>query len=221
MHTDRPLVACMGDGHVAVFPGGAAVCGKLGLAPLPAGYAPARAKVNALARDIAAIETSADCIPPEQMARRVQALLDRTPGWTGWRTTIRRDLDQGPCATVTSLGGDGSKSIEGGLDTQARVVTVFLSPSRSTIELLYTPNGVGTRLMDASGDRCYTIAGIHDLAHDRLDATGKPLSFTETPAMDNVEVMGPRGQRLKEGCTIIVGVAPTPDDRGIVVETWH
>jgi hypothetical protein len=98
LHTDGPLVACMADHHVAVFPGGAEVCDKLGLAPLPPGYAPARAKLNAFARDVQAIETSADCIPPRELARRVQALLDRTPGWSGWRTWLRLDVENGPAA---------------------------------------------------------------------------------------------------------------------------
>jgi hypothetical protein len=79
LHTDGPLVACMADHHVAVFPGGAEVCDKLGLAPLPPGYAPARAKVNAFARDVQAIETSADCIPPRELAQRVRRCLAARP----------------------------------------------------------------------------------------------------------------------------------------------
>lgn len=221
MHTDRPLVACMGDGHVAVFPGGAQVCEKLGLAPLPAGYTPARAKVNAFARDVQAIETSADCIPPRALERRVQALLDRTPGWSGWRTWLRLDVESGPCGSVTSIGGDGSRTIEGSLDADGHRVMVFGSPSRSTIELLNTPEGPGNRLIDASGERCYTIAGLHDLARRRLGETGRTLTFSAVTADENVEIMDARGRRLKEGCAVIVGLAPTPDDRGIVVELWH
>jgi hypothetical protein len=128
LKTDAPLVACAGE-TVAVFPGRAGTCEKLGLRPLPAQYATARAKVNAFARDVMALERSG-CIPPREFAGRVQDLLNRS-GWTGWRTWLRLDVRDGPCGKVSGQGGDGRRTIEGSLDTEGhRVIVVGEPPER-------------------------------------------------------------------------------------------
>ena len=122
-HTDGPLIACSARDHVAVFPSGRRdLCERLGLEPLPREYATARARVTALERDVKALE--ADCMPPAEFARRLQALLDRSPGWEGWRAHRRPDLDQGPCGFATGLNGDGSRSLVGSLDAESRRVIV-------------------------------------------------------------------------------------------------
>ena len=73
-----PLVACANEAAVAVIPGrGPGACEAAGFAPLDRGYAPARARAARLERRILAIEKSADCIPPRDLVRRVQRLLDR------------------------------------------------------------------------------------------------------------------------------------------------
>jgi hypothetical protein len=217
LHTSAPLTACMADGSVAVFPGGAAVCDRLGLAPLPAGYAPARAKVNALARDVSALETSADCISPQVLAQRVQGLLDRTPDWAGWRTTLRLDVEDGPCGSVTGMGGDGSRSIEGSLDADGRHVMVFGGAARSTTDLLYVgDDALAPAIEHASGERCYTTAGLEAMARQRVARTGRAVSF-RTSRM-NGEPIDARAQRMQEGCAIVFDVRPAADGLGIVVE---
>ena len=124
LRSDGPLTACAAPEHVAVLPGGRGICARAGLEPLPVDYAESRQRVNELARGIATIEASAECIAPQTLARRVQVLLGRL-GWTGWRTEIREDVSQGPCAAVSSLGGDGTRSIEGALNVDDHVVYVF------------------------------------------------------------------------------------------------
>jgi hypothetical protein len=218
--TGAPLVACAGEGAVHVFPG-RDTCRRLGLAPLPAGYAPARRRVNALHRDIAALEASADCIAPAELARRVQALLDRR-GWTGWRAVVRDDIEEGPCAAVTGLGGDGRRTIEGALDPQGREVFVVPGPSRSLEDLLYGPGNLGARLQDASGERCYDRAGLEAMVRERVARTGRSLDlYAAEPPGEGVELIGPRGQRLREGCAIVDDVGPAPDGAGIRVGLVH
>jgi hypothetical protein len=138
--TDGPLTACAyeSEGAVAVFPG-RDVCRRVGLAPLPAGYAPARARVNALHRDVVALERSARCIPPEELARRAQALLDRR-GWTGWRAVVRDDIQTGPCGAITMPGGDGRRYFEDVLWFDDRELNVVpgLGPVRE--DELYGPS---------------------------------------------------------------------------------
>jgi hypothetical protein len=211
LNTYAPLIACAGE-TVAVFPGGKGTCEKLGLRALPAQYATARARVNAFARDIEALEQSADCIPPRELAGRVQALLDRS-GWTGWHTWLRLDIEDGPCGTVSSQGGDGRRTIEGSLDTDGHRVMVVGEAARSTMDLLYSgAGGLAPRLEDASGERCYTPSGLEAMARERTD---RHLRFTTGTATG--ELMGRRGQRLREGCAVIIDVVPARDGYGIVV----
>ena len=62
--------------------------------PLPREYTAARRRVNAFARDVMALEKRTDCLSPQQFARRVDALLERS-GWSGWRTQLRLDVAEG------------------------------------------------------------------------------------------------------------------------------
>ena len=123
-----PHVACAQGDAVAVVPGrGRAACARLGLQPLPAGYDSARERITALSRDMRALEASAGCVAPEELARRVQTLLHRS-GWAGWSTWVRLDVEDGPCGYVAGLDGDGSRSIEPSLDVDGHRVMVFGGP---------------------------------------------------------------------------------------------
>ena len=212
------LVACARGSAVLVFPGsGDAVCRGLGLAPLPPGYGAARAKVGQLERDVLALERTADCIAPAELAARVQALLDRS-GWTGWRTALRTDVGQGPCGTVTGLGGDGRESLAGSLDADHRIVMVMSAPYRSTTQLLYGAGGLAPRLEDNSGTRCFTPAALRADVTQRLAPSGRAVSFvvsTSRPAGETF--IGPREQRYQAGCAVITDATPARDGRGIVV----
>jgi hypothetical protein len=212
--TKGPLVACAGEA-VLVFPGRPGTCERLGFEPLPAEYASARNRVRKLERALAALEASADCIPLPEFAERAQGVLDRL-GWTGWRVDVRGNLDRGPCGSALAFAGDGSESIEGSLTEEHRLV-VTPSPSRSTIELLYRADSPAISLMDATGERCYTVAGVQELARRRLAEAGRPLTFTESSLIGGAEIADARGDRLEEGCAVIDDVRPTPDDRGLVV----
>lgn len=212
------LVACRAPAHVAVLPGGPAECAKLGYEPLPAEYAIARAKVVELGRELAALEASADCVPLDEFAERAQRVLDRR-GWAGWSVDVRDDLDEGPCGSALAMNGDGSRSIEGTLLPDERNLIVTPSPRRSTLDLLY--GGPGVRVMDATGERCYSVESVEQLVRDRLPADGRTLTFTTGSRPAETGIMGARGRRLDEGCAVIVGFAPTADDRGIEVEIWR
>jgi hypothetical protein len=216
LNTDKPLVACAGEA-VLVFPGGPGTCERLGFRPLPPEYETARARVLVLERELAALEASADCVPLDDFTERAQRVLDRL-GWAGWRVLVRDDLGKGPCGSALGYNGDGSRSIEGSLLADEHRLIVTPGPRRSTLDLL---DGPGVRVMDASGEHCYSVDGIERLVRDRLPARGRRLSFTTGSRPEGTGIMGARGDRLDEGCVIIVGFMPTPDDRGIVVEIWR
>jgi hypothetical protein len=216
-----PLVACDQGGAVAVLPGrGPEACRRRGLAPLPAGYAPAQAKVAKLERDVLALERSADCIPPEELARRVQALLDRS-GWTGWTTRLRLDAQQGPCGSVSGIGGSPERTLSGSIDYQARQVDVFGAARRSTEDLLYGPGRLAPALMDESGERCFSLEELRDHVRRRVAATGRSVAFEVGRLPAGQELDGARGQRYQGGCAIVATVAPAGNGRDLIVEIWQ
>jgi hypothetical protein len=126
------LAACdNGRGAIAVFPGsGANACHRAGLKPLPPEYEAEQERVRHLTRALVALESSANCIPPRELAARVQTLLQRT-GWENWRPWLRLDINPGPCGSVSEPGFDGSRVIVG-LDPDGRRVMVFGGPERVT-----------------------------------------------------------------------------------------
>jgi hypothetical protein len=217
------LVACVDGGSVVVLPGrGPQACGRHGLTPLPPEYAPARAKVAKLERDILALEAAADCVAPEKLAAQVQRLLDRS-GWRGWTTWLRPDVSPGPCGSVSGLGGGGDRSLSGALDYDGHRVMIFGGPPRSLDDLLY---GRETRLagalMDESGQRCYTLDELRDHVRRRVEATGRSVTFEVRQRERDGELMDARQQRYQAGCAIVVGVGPAgnagPD---VIVEINH
>jgi hypothetical protein len=216
---DGPLVACA-DAQVVVLPGGPGTCKRLGLAPVPAGYEPAREQFNRLAGQIMALERARDCWPPEELAARVQDLLDRSPAWHGWKAEVNRNFVEGPCGTVSYANGDGSRSVEGAVFAPKHTVEVTLATSRSTYALLIAADSPGNRLLDASGERCYTVPELEVLARDRLAAAHRPISLETVAPKPGVEITDARQARLDEGCAVITQVRPTKDDRAIVVEVW-
>src|SRR4051794_16486153 len=109
------LVACANGSSVAVVPGAdVSTCARLGLEPLPAGFATSQARVSKLAQAVLALEGRQDCVKPDELARDVRRLL-ADQGWVGWTVQVR-SLSEGPCGTVSNLDGSGQRHIDGALD---------------------------------------------------------------------------------------------------------
>lgn len=218
-----PLVACANEAAVAVIPGrGPAACATAGFAPLDRGYGPARARAAKLERRILAIETSADCIPPHDMARRVQRLLDRS-GWVGWTARVRPDAgDGGECGSVSAIGGDGRRYIAGLLDGDARRVSVSRGSARRVTDLLHAADrSLLVPLFEESGARCFTYDGLVDRIEQVFAAKGIDASAYRTPhprssALDDEDG---RWTRYQAGCAVLAGGEPgaTPDSALIQV----
>jgi hypothetical protein len=214
------LVACARGAGVAVIPGRR--CRTAGLAPLPAGYDVAQAKVARLQEDVAALEATADCIPPRELARRAQALLTRA-GWRGWRAIVRAN-DPGPCGRILQRGGRAELSLGGALLADVRRLEVKGGPPRSLDRQLFGRHSLNVRLMDASGEECFTVAGLEALARREVGTTGRTLGFKLGHMPANTGLFGSRGRRYAEGCAVAVGaypVYPKPGDVAIEVEIWR
>jgi hypothetical protein len=215
------MLACV-HGGVAVIPArGLRSCADAGFEELPRGYAPAQAKVARLARDIGRLEAAADCIPRRALARRAQALLRRT-GWQGWRTVLRGG-DGGPCGHILMRGGTPDLKVTSALFPDAAQLTVRGGPPRSLDRLLFGEQSLGVALMDASGERCYTLPELRRKARRVLAPTGVPLTFNVGRMPPDTGMAPPRGDRYAQGCAIAVGahaVYPRPGAVGVEAELW-
>lgn len=225
-----PMVACGGQGEVVVLRDTAdpRACTRHGLAPLPAEYDQARAKVVQLQRDIIAIELAADCVPVDELARRVQALLDAS-GWSGWKVSIRGQASLGPCGrvsdTVDDADGTTRRVIDGSVYSWIRQIIVWRSPPRSAVtkaRQLYVV------LHEESGARCFTTVDSLK-AHVRVRATarGMTAAFNVHDAPDLMgirkggtggEIASLAGQRFKAGCAIVINASARGDGRVLDVE---
>jgi hypothetical protein len=221
--TDRgqaapPLVACDSDRGVLVIPGvGPQACRSAGMAELPAGYEAAEARVAALVRDVAAVEESFDCLPPAELARRIQRVLTES-GWTGWRAVVGR-LGEGPCGWARQRGGDSALTLSPGLDAEARVLTVSAGPPRSLDRQLYGERSIVLGLFEDTGERCFGLAELQDHARRAMAPTGRDVIFKLGSMPANSGMEPPRGDRYAEGCAIFVGAGPIyPASGGVAVE---
>lgn len=216
-----PMLACV-HGGVAVIPArGIENCAQAGLEELPLGYDPAQEKVARLARDVARLEAAADCIPTRELARRAEALLERT-GWKGLRTVIRRG-DGGPCGRILVRGGTPEPKVTSALLGDGKELPVRGGSPRSLDRQLFGEHSLGVALMDASGKRCYTLPELREEARRVLAPTGRTVTFkvAHMPAGQGMEA--PRGDLYAQGCAIAVGaypVYPGPGEIGVEAELW-
>ena len=221
--TAPPLVACDRDGAVVVLPGtGRGACRRAGVAALPLGYDPARAKLTRLVRDIAAVEAAADCVAPDEMVERVQAVLERT-GWAGWRAVLRPG-GGGPCGRVRRRGGLPDLLLSPFMDTAARELSVAAGPPRSLDRRLYGRESLVVDLFEASGRRCFTLPDLREHVRSVLAVTGRKVTFKQGRLPANSGMEPPRGDRYAEGCAIVVGAAPlypSPGEIILEVEIWQ
>jgi hypothetical protein len=210
------MVACANGSSVAVMPGAdASTCARLGLEPLPGGFAASQAKVTRLAHGILALEAGQDCVQPDELGRGVQRLLDEQ-GWIGWSVQVQSTA-QGPCGTVSSFDGSGQRRIDGALDPAQKTVLVRGAPTRSTMALVYGSDGLAVSLEDESGKRCYTVAALTALVNARAGAVGRSASVEQAPALPATgSFTDARQGRYEAGCAVISDVRAASDGRGIV-----
>jgi hypothetical protein len=210
------LVACAHEDTVAVVVRGAGGCAAAGYTALGTDYEPERRRVAALEHEVIALERGVDCLPPDDLAGRVQAVLDRR-GWTGWTTRVRDG--SGPCGAVSGPSGDGRRSLSGALDAEHHVVLVSSAGAFSTMEALYGADGLAGPLMDASGAACFTRDALTALADRRLRRAGLRVGATATQRIDEgVQLLGARGTRYDAGCAVISGMEPGADPRSVTLQ---
>jgi hypothetical protein len=208
------LVACSNGSSVAVFPGSdPALCARLKLQPLPAGFAASQAKVARLAAGVAALEARSDCPTANGLAGSVQQLLDRQ-GWAGWRAEVQQP-SRGPCGSVSLLDGGGNRSIQGALDPTRQVVIVSTGAARSTMTLLYGAGGFAQAIERESGRRCYSVATLTAVVEARARSVGRSATV-ERGAPIAGSLFDARGPRYSAGCAIVTDVRPSADGRNFI-----
>lgn len=220
----RPMVACGTPASVAVIPGRSrAACAAAGFAALNRDYAPARKRVAKLERGVLAIEASADCIAPADMVRRVQRLLDRSR-WAGWTARVHPGPDNGPCGSVSYLGGDGRRYISGALDADTQQVLVSHSGSRRLMDLLYSADSsllVG--LFHESGAHCFSFDGFAARARHVFGAHGVTVAVRRSTVPHGTQLFDDDGRwtRYKAGCAVLAGGSAGQGRDSVVIEIFQ
>lgn len=202
----KPLIACAGGPgpNVSVFVAdGRGQCEKLGLSPLPASYASARAKVSALGRSLIALYQSRDCVPLADFARRAQTIL-RQQGWAGWH--VRVGSQDRPCGAIGFTGG-GKPDITGSLVSDRHELLIDATVPRSEFKLL---TALAPALTAASGRHCFSTTALSRYARRVIATHGAAaaIAVTQTPA--GVSFDGGRQARYEHGCAIVTDVEASP-----------
>ena len=211
---ERRLAACVHREHVVVLPAPDA-CARLGLNPVPQGYDAQRAKVRRLSRELLAIEKSAECIPPKELARRAQRILDRT-GWKGWRSIVTAG-DGGPCGLAHDRDTD---DFAPGPRHDARVLPIHRGPPRSLDLLVHGMGSPGFDLYAVSGRRCFTVDTLARRARRALAPARRPVRVRVTVGpLKRYVGLDPRSRdrRFREGCAVYDGTSPRYPRPGRIV----
>jgi hypothetical protein len=216
------LVACAWNRSVAVIPGSTgSACAAAGFDPLPREFTAARAQTARLERDVLALERAAGCVAPKVLASRVDAVLARD-GWDGWHTQVRVDPANGPCSTVSSLGGDGRRTLAGSLDAATKTVLVSNAASRATMTLLYAGAGaLAPRLEDRSASQCYSLAELRSYVSVRVAAANRAVSFVVNPPGSAADYGSERDAMLQNGCALLIDLRPASNGRDLVGVIRH
>lgn len=212
------LTACYDVRHGAVVyesDGRADQCRSLGMAPLPAGYAAATARVHRLQDALNRLYNAQDCITPQQLAARSQQVLDRMQ-FVGWHPRLllaTGSASQGPCGQFPGIGNSWSDAAAA-VNGRDHAVSIENGTPRSISALL---NQEVTRLSSASGRTCETTTSAEALAERAFAGRRLPVRFAVT--------QGPRGEafgagrqvQYEHGCTIIIGQQSAPDGHTILI----
>ena len=199
------LLACMWPGHgvVVVVRGDRGSCTARGLAPLPVSYTQGRRRAARLQKLVVAFDRGANCLAPEEFARRLTAELHRD-GWTQWRAVAAGG--EGPCGRASvATGSSIVGSIAGAVDASRRTIAVKAHPPLDLELALAEPGSPGVRLFDTSGERCFTVPGLERHVRTVFEPLHRPVRFRHRSLPPYVGVAGPRGDRYAEGCAIYEG----------------
>jgi hypothetical protein len=194
------LVACAAQEHIAVFPG-EGTCEQYDLRPLPPEFERASEKVRRLAEDVRTVMVSADCIPPRELTRRIEAVLHDN-GYEGWRVVFE--------------GGDGScghiDGISGSLRGDRRELVARRGPPRSVDRLI---DRASEPLFAVSGKRCFTVAALRARIREVFGRdVGIRVVAGPLPEFQQMEPPA-RDRRFRQGCAVFEG-ADTKDDAVVV-----
>jgi hypothetical protein len=203
--TESDLIACSeGTGIVVLRRERGSGCRAMGFTPVPAAYAPSRERVASLRDRAVALEERAGCVPPRELARRLRTVL-RAASWAGWRAVIRGG--EGPCGRVSGIGGSDARTLTH-LNPGPRTLGVYGGMSLKLEHVLFGSESAGVRLIDSSGERCFTLAELEDHARRVLAEARLPISFRVRRVPANQGVMPPRGDLYERGCAVSAGPFP-------------
>jgi hypothetical protein len=210
------LIACASSRfgvNVYVRDGRAGECAGAGMGALPKGYVRAADRIARLVTDLNRLYASRNCFTPMALVSATQSTLRRL-GFRGWRAVefAPPHSTRFPCGQYPASGSrwsDAASALSGA--PLAHTLDIQTGPSRRTelrLQALYRRN-----LLEATGARCYSIAGIQALVHSALASIfgGRPSVLYAARAEPSHTQMGVgRQPRYDAGCATLIGVSLTP-----------
>jgi len=136
-----PLTACAKNGAVQVYPSetanDATVCAKLGATPLPPGYRLVAESVIDAIKQIENLNHEPGCVPTEDFAVEVQAIIDEAQ-LDHWKLHVIESSVDRPCSAVV---------VSGDLGDERRIV-ISAIPEVGAVEIL-------GQVRDATNAKCF------------------------------------------------------------------
>lgn len=213
------FIACQQPGflvHVMVADGRPNQCERLGLRPLPPGYAKASSRVALLERSLERLQRGRDCIASGVLLNEVRRLLGRL-GFVGWQPEVATTppfVSAGPCAQFPGSDTQPSDPYLA-LDPTRQAVMIGMGPPLSVERLI---DVVEPRLLGQSGSRCLSLNEARTLAREELARRGWGVRFAITRELLGEQFNGARQQRYDSGCAVVVTVQAATAQR--TMEVW-
>jgi hypothetical protein len=190
-------------------------CETLKMAPLPAGYTAATARVARLQSALNHVYDTHVCLTPAQLATQSQHVLDRL-GFVGWTTRlfiVHGQASHGSCGQYPGIGNrpsDATAALIGHGDS----VAIQNGPPRPIATLLTSQVG---RLAAKTGSSCHTTAAAQALAQRVFAAHRLTTRFalTQEPKGEGFEAGDQR--QYDHGCTAIISPTTAPNGHTILI----
>jgi hypothetical protein len=207
------LIACASARfgvNVYVRDGSSGECASAGMTRLPTGFVSAAGRVARLVTALNRLYSSRNCFRPSALVAATQSNLNSLD-FHGWRAVL-----VAPSGSPTFACGQYPESGSRWSDAasalsaapRARTVEITTGPSRRTefrLEALYRRN-----LLQATGARCYSLAGVQALVRSALGSTfGGPARalYAVRAEAAHTEMGFGRQPRYNAGCATLIGVS--------------
>jgi hypothetical protein len=137
---------------------------------------------------------------------------------------VARTRGEGPCGTISVLGGDGRRYISLWPGQRPRTLRIARSAPRRITELLYSAErSLLAQLIPESGARCFGFAELSDRIREVFAAKGvdAAVRWERFPASSALDDEDGRWTRYQAGCAIVAGGSPEATADSVEIQVFE